>query len=138
MQHQHERDLARGVRLFERRSEAYEALLRQLQVWWERVLDTEPMMRVAGTPDPPEAPTPDEWRPMYVRLRTFGSPEVADLYDEFGQRLQQFFLQAGLLRSAIDRRQAHEPWLETQKAREEVKDTLERLQRRVSKELSSL
>jgi hypothetical protein len=141
MLHAHERDLARSARLFERRSEAYHALLGLLQVYWERILDTEPMIRVAGAPDPPEAPGSDDWRPMYVRLRTFGSPEVTALYEEFAARVQAFFLQAGLLRSVMDRRgrtEEREPWQETQEAREAVKDTFDRLQRVVSEELASL
>jgi hypothetical protein len=141
LQHEHERDLARGARLFDRRSDVYEAMIDYVQVWWERIADTEPIFRAAGAPDPPEAPGPDEWRPMYVRLRTFGSPEVTALYEEFSQRTQDFFIQAGLLRAAMNQRgsrQEPEPWEETQDARVRVKDTFDRLQRRVSEELASL
>jgi hypothetical protein len=141
LQHEHERGLARGARLFDHRAAVYEAMLGFLQAWWERIIDTEPIMRVAGTPDPPEAPGPDDWRPMYVRLRTFGSPEVAALYEEFTRRAQHFFIQAGLLRAAMNQRGLRnepEPWQETQDARERVKGTFDRLQLRVSEELASL
>ena len=141
LQHEHERDLARGARLFERRSDVYEAMIGYAQVWWERVADTEPIWREAGAPDPPEAPGPDEWRPMHVRLRTVGSPEVAGLYDEFAQRTRAFFIQAGALRRAMNqrgRREEPEPWEETEDARAKVKDTFDRLQLRVSDELASL
>ena len=139
LQHGHERDLARGARLFERRAAAYEAMLGFLQVIWERILDTEPILRLEGTPDPPDQPPPDEWRSMYVRLRTFGSTPVASLYDDFANATHDFFIQVNLLRSTRDQPgQGAMPWQQLQDARERVKEIYDRLEVVVSDELASL
>jgi hypothetical protein len=45
-QHEHERDLASGARLFERRSGVYEAMLGFLQVWVEWINATEPVLKL--------------------------------------------------------------------------------------------
>jgi hypothetical protein len=138
-QHEHERKMAQGERLFDRRAAAYEAMLAFVQVWWERIVDTEPILRLAGTPDPPAPPTPDEWRPMYVRLRTFGSQPVATLYEDFTRGAQAFFAQVGVMQAA--RRQpgtVEEPWRELEAARERVKETYDAMELLVSDELASL
>lgn len=100
LQHEHELSLARGERLFERRAAAYEAMLNFLQIWWERIADTEPIWREAGQPPPSEAPSPGEWRPMYVRLETYGSVPVAALYDQLSVDTRAFFNRAIEVRSA--------------------------------------
>ena len=92
-QHAHERELARGERLFERRASAYETLVNFQQIVWERIVDTEPILRLAGTPDPPAAPEPDDFRAMYVRLATYGTAEVVAIYEEFGTAVRDFFLE---------------------------------------------
>ena len=138
LQHGHERDLARGARLFESRAVAYEAMLGFLQVWWERIIDTEPLLREAGSPDPPEPPSSDEWRAMYVRLKTYGSSEVAALYDEFTVDTRDFFIRANLLRSARDTAQATIPWEGLEAARDKVHATYDRVEVLVSDELASL
>jgi hypothetical protein len=139
LQHGHERDLACGARLFERRAAAYEAMLGFLQVIWERILDTEPILRLAGTPAPPEPPSAEEWRAMYVRLRTFGSAPVARLYEEFTDATRDFFIQVDLFRSARDHpEQGALPWRELRDARNTVKEIYDRLEVLVSDELASL
>ncbi len=131
--------MARGARLFERRAAAYEAMLLFIQVVWERILDTEPWFRRANAPDPPPPPTGDEWRPMYVRMRTVGSQSVARLYQEFASAAQAFFAVAELMQAA--RRQPgqiEEPWRELQAAREKVQAIYDELEVLVSDELASL
>jgi hypothetical protein len=139
LQHEHERDLARGERLFEHRGAAYEAMLGFLQVWWERIADTEPILRLAGAPPPPDAPGPDEWRPMYVRLRTYGSAPVAALYEDFTNATRDFFFEVDHLRSVRDHPgEVPEPWHALQDARNKVRGIYDRLEWLVSDELASL
>jgi hypothetical protein len=61
-QHEHERELARGARLFERRAPVYEEMLKFLAVWRDRVNATEPVWQSDGEPGPPEPPDFEEWR----------------------------------------------------------------------------
>jgi hypothetical protein len=141
LQHEHERELARGQRLFDRRADAYEVMIGQVQVWWERIIDTQPIFREAGAPDPPEVPTPDEWRPMYVRLRAVGSRSVVDLYDDFAQTTRNFFIHARHLQAVLNRRgrtDEREPWEEVENARKQVKEVYDRIQSAVSDELATL
>jgi hypothetical protein len=138
LQHEHARGLARGERLFEVRAAAYEAMLGFLQVWWERILDTLPVLRFGGAPDPPDAPTPDEWRPMYVRLRTVGSVAVAAGYDDFVKATNDFFIQVELFRSAKEAQEAKLPWQDVEDARTKVKGIYDGIELLVSEELASL
>ena len=79
----HERLLASGARLFEKRSSVYEQMVGMLRRWREEVAGTEPsIFSLAGAP-PAEPPSPDEQRALNAELRTFGSKDVADAYDEF-------------------------------------------------------
>jgi hypothetical protein len=138
LQHGHERDLARGARLFERRSVVYEGLLTILQLWMERVEATEPILRMAGEPEPPDPPSPDELRVMNARLRTFGSPAVADAYEAFMDAIRGFWGYVMSLRMTRDQGGANLPWQELQDARAKVREALSKLERLVSDELASL
>lgn len=138
-QHEHERELARGERLLERRAVAYEALVEYLQIWWERIADTEPILRVDGGASPPDPPTPEESRAMNVRLRTYGSRTIADLFSEFTVATLDFFVQARLLRSIRERPgTTPEPWEEVEAARRKVAEIHVRILDAVSDELASL
>jgi hypothetical protein len=75
-QREHERELARGARLFDRRAPVYEEMLKFLNVWRDRVYATERIWESAGDPGPPEPPNFDEWRAMQARLGTYGSAAV--------------------------------------------------------------
>jgi hypothetical protein len=59
----------------------------------DRVEATEPLLRMAGDPEPPDLPPFDEWGLMDARLRTIGSSVVADGYDEFASAAREFFVQ---------------------------------------------
>jgi hypothetical protein len=141
-QQEHERDLARGARLFERRGPVYETMIAFLYPWMERVDATEPFMRYAGEPDPPDPPSTDEWRMMHVRLRTYGSPEVADAYDVFGEAIRSFFFHLPTIRAdrahGTDAAESVRLHKEFEAARVNVRKTLRSLERLVSDELASL
>jgi hypothetical protein len=138
-QHTHERELARGARLFERRADLYERLVGFVHVWWERVAATEPIARWDNDPEPPEPPTIEEWRAMYVQLRTLGSVTVAEAFDEFAEAFRDFTAQVDLLRSTRDQpSKSPAPWHEVQEARQRVRALSERVERLVSEELATL
>jgi hypothetical protein len=139
-QQEHERGLARGARLFERRADVYEEMLRLLYPWMERVDATEPFITFAG--QPPDPPGTDEWRAMHIRLRTYGSREVADAYDVFGEAIRSFFFQVPTLRAVRERgtdpAEAARVGKEFEAARAGVRKALRSLERIVSDELASL
>jgi hypothetical protein len=54
--HAHERELASGARLFDRRGAVYEEMLGLLYLWMERVDRPEPIISFKGEPEPPEPP----------------------------------------------------------------------------------
>lgn len=141
-QQEHERGLARGARLFERRAPVYEEMLRLLYPWMERVDATERMMTFAGDPEPPEPPGAEEWRGMQVRLRTIGSGEVADAYEGFADAIRSFFRLVPTMRAirehGEDAEEAVRVHTELEEARSNVRKTLRSLERLVSDELASL
>ena len=140
-QQEHERDLARGARLFEHRATVYEELLRFMQLAMERVEKTEPLMTFAGESGPPDPPTPEESRVMIARLRTYGSHEVAEAYERFGDAARKFYGFAFSVKTIRDQggtgdlAKAFEALRE---ARDDVRDALANLERLVSGELASL
>lgn len=91
-QHEHERRLARGERLFDRRAEAYEGLLRQLQRALLTVDRTHPI--VGPKPPPPDPPTDEEWGAMLARVAVLGSEELMDAFELFVSKVNQFHIYA--------------------------------------------
>jgi hypothetical protein len=140
--HLHERELARGARLFERRASVYEEMLKLLYPWMERVYATERFMTFSGEDEPPEPPDKDEWQGMLVRLRTFGSVAVADAFEAFGNAVGDFYSQVPIWRSAReqsdDRDEIRSAFEALEAARTNVRVELGALERLVSQELESL
>lgn len=142
-EHQHQRMLASGARLFERRAPVYEETLKLLYPWMERVDATERFMTLAGDPGPPEPPGREEWRDMQVRLRTNGSLAVGDAYDAFSSAIQRFYDQVHEVRTVKGRDDVEEGrWKAAYKgleeARKDVREKLRDLERLVSDELAAL
>lgn len=137
-QHEHERRLAQGERLFERRASAYEDMLRALHVWLERINLTMPILKLAGDPEPPDPPADDEWRAMQVRLRTYGSPAVADDFDYVIATINDFYNQLTATKVAREQGLPDAPFEKLQAKRETVREALRALERLVSEELATL
>jgi hypothetical protein len=137
-QHQHERALASGARLFEKRAEVYESLLNTLLIWRERVEHELPMMRTGGEPEPPEQPSQDEWRTMSARLGTFGSPMVNLGFVEIIKAINSFFVAASVFTTAREAGERSLPFEQVQAAREVVRSQFDALERLVSDELAGL
>jgi hypothetical protein len=72
----HERLLASGERLFEKRSAVYEKMVGLLRQWSPELVAAAPLMNIVGEQQLPEPPSLDERRALMVKLRTFGSTEV--------------------------------------------------------------
>jgi hypothetical protein len=138
-QQAHERELASGARLFERRAAVYERMMDVLHRWAEQVEATEPILRMAGDPEPPEQPTVEEQRALNTPLRTFGSPAVADAYGTYVQSVLAFFVAATTLRRAREQPgDIEEPWTQVEASRTRARADLATIERLVSEELASL
>jgi hypothetical protein len=88
--HTHERDLARGDRLYARRAPVYEEMIASVHAVMEHVEATEPVMSFGGGPELPPEPSLDDQRAMQAKLRTHGSGAVADALDEFTKHVRTF------------------------------------------------
>lgn len=140
---EHERRLAQGQRLFDLRVAAYESMLNHFQMWWEQIVVTEPIIEVAGQPDPPVQPSVDEWRLMYVRLRTVGSAAVAEKYDDLSRAINSFFGFVFSLRAIRNQRGGETPqfiaaWQAVDDARDRVHALHAEIERLVGEELEAL
>jgi hypothetical protein len=134
----HERLLASGARLFEKRSSVYEQMIGMLRRWLEEVAATEPsIFSLAGAPLA-EPPSPDEQRAMNAKLRTFGSKEVADAYDEFMRSMLEFNAWALQVHTATEIQAAQVPREQLEAARKTVHADLATIERLVSDELATL
>jgi hypothetical protein len=134
----HEQRLARGERLFEKRSAVYEEMIGLLRRWHEQIAATEPsIFSLAGAP-PPEPPSPDEQRALNAKLRTFGSKDVADKYDEFMRSTLEFNAWALQVRTAIEVQAAQVPREQLEAARKTVHADLATIEQLVSDELAQL
>jgi hypothetical protein len=141
LQHEHERELARGARLYERRAPVYEQTLTLLYPWVERVDATERLWKSAAEPEPPELPDPEEWRAMQARLGAHGSPEVSDAYREFSDAISDFFERVNemrMIRQAFAEGDLAESAGRMEDARRNVRGMLRKLERLVSEELAAL
>jgi hypothetical protein len=78
--HRHERELARGARLYERRAQVYESMMRVVQPAMENVEARNPIITFSNTPPPPPEPSLDEQRELQIQLRTHGSKEIGDAF----------------------------------------------------------
>lgn len=141
LQHDHERDLARGARLYERRAPVYQQMLTLLYPWMERVDATDRLWKDANEPEPPEPPSPDEWRAMQAELGTHGSTAVSDGYRAFSEAIQEFFdrvMTMRLIRDGSATGDLAARAREMEDARRSVREALRKLERLVSDELAAL
>jgi hypothetical protein len=137
-QHEHERKLAQGERLFERRASVYEAMIGNVHALMEHVEAREPLTS-SGEPSLPPKPSIAEQRAMQSKLRTIGSAAVADALDRLAKAARNFFVLASTVGTIRDQGGKFEGEIEQMlKAREEARAATLDLERLVSEELSSL
>ena len=138
-QHEHEQRIASGNRLFDRRADAYEAMIGSAHALMEHVEATEPFVTYSGERPLPPEPSPDVQRAMQAKARTIGSQAVADALDLFTQDVRSFFVQAQIVAairaSGVDMGDELE---KTHEARKRARKAMEKLERLVSDELASL
>jgi hypothetical protein len=140
-QREHERELARGARLFDRRAPVYEEMVRFLNVWQDRVEATEPIIEFAGGQATPNPPDFEEWRAMQARLGTYGSVAVAGAYRKYWEAIIAFYKRVDELRMI---RNGHaegslaDAGTRVEEARKNVWETLKTLETLVSEELAAL
>jgi hypothetical protein len=65
--HAHEREVARGDRLYESRGQVYEAMMKSVHAMIEHVEATEPIIGYSGEPDLPPDPTPEQQSRGHLR-----------------------------------------------------------------------
>jgi hypothetical protein len=79
----HERRLASGARLYEKRSALYEDMFGLTRRWRPELVAAAPLMNIlAGELQLPEPPSADEQNAFGEKLGLFGSTEVGQAYDE--------------------------------------------------------
>jgi hypothetical protein len=143
-QQEHERQLARGAHLFERRAAAYEEMLRLAYVWEERVSTAEAAIRAEppnlAAADLPDLPTPEEMLALLARFGTVSSEAVQVAF-------QGFLLRVALFRGEARRAQnvmahgggdAEKELAASQETARKLHTSRHELQRLVSDELTGL
>ena len=109
-----------------------------LRRWLEEFAGTKPsIFSLAGAP-PAEPPSPDEQRALNAELRTFGSKDVADAYDEFMKSMLEFNAWAVQARTAIEVQAAQVPREQLEAARMTVFAHIATIERLVRDELAKL
>jgi hypothetical protein len=141
LQHEHERDLARGGRLYERRALVYEETLTLLYPWMDRVDMTEPVWRSADDPGPPDPPDFVEFRKMQARLGAHGSLAVSDVFRELWELILAFYERVNerrMIRAGHAQGDLAAAGERMEEARRTVRETYRNLERVVSEELARL
>ena len=138
-QHSHERELARGPRLYERRVPVYESMMKVVQPVMEHVEARNPIVTFSSEPPLPPEPSLDEQRSLQIVLRTHGSKEIGDAFQDWFKKVRSFQLEAStfeMIREQGGQLTDELPRMET--AREQAREAADTLARLVSDELASL
>jgi hypothetical protein len=141
-QHAHERELARGTRLYERRAPLYQRMMAIVQPTMEHVEARTPIVRLSVEPPLPPEPEPDEQREMQIELRTHASHEVGQAFHDYVTKVRSFLLNATTYELTREQTgpsdevaRLHEQMETARAAAREAADTLARL---VAEELAAL
>lgn len=73
---EHERQLAREARLWDRTADAYVQMLEMVAVFMVIVDETYPMLGDGGRGDPPSPPESNDVKALMARMAAYGSPET--------------------------------------------------------------
>jgi hypothetical protein len=134
----HERLLASGARLYEKRSALYEDMVGLLRRWSPELMAAAPLMNIAGEQQLPEPPSVDEQRALLVKLRTFGSTEVGDGYDEFVNSMGEFHALKLMLSTTSEIPVSDQDWNNLEVMRSKALADLAKVEQLASGELASL
>jgi hypothetical protein len=137
-QHVHERELARGDRLYERRALVYEQMMGVVATTMEHVERRNPMISFSNEPPLPDEPSVDDQRAMQIKLRTHGSKAVGDAFHDWVQKVRQFQLNATAFEMVRDQRAPFTDEREVMDdARVEAREAADKLARLLADELAS-
>lgn len=139
-QHEHERELARGTRLYDRRAPVYERMMAIVQPGMEHVEARNKVVRFSVEPPLPPEPELEDQRALQIELRTHGSKEVGDAFHDFVQKVFAFQLTATTYETSRDQGGRGDLSGEGQAmedARKEAREAADKLQRLVADELAS-
>ena len=135
--HDHERQLARGERFFDARSAAYQHALKVLYVAQERIDRTYPI--VGPRPEPPEAPSEEEWSDMFVKLAVFGSEKLMQAFEAYSDKSNEFYAYASTYAAIREQKgQLGDTVEQMNRCREEAREALLAIERRIREELAGL
>jgi hypothetical protein len=135
----HERLLASGARLYEKRSAIYEDMLGLLRRWRPELVAAAPLMNIfAGELQLTEPPSVAERNALMLKLRLFGSTEVGDAYDEFVNSMDDFQTLKGTLSTTSAIPASDQDWNNLEALRSKALADLAKVERLASGELASL
>lgn len=138
-QHAHERELARGDRLYDQRVPVYEAMNRVVNRMLEYVEARSPMLTYNVEPDLPPEPTLYEQRELHVKLATYGSTAASHAYVDFVKKVRLFHIHATAYERTKDLPTAlASTGIDMENARTAVRAAAETLQDLASDEAGSL
>jgi hypothetical protein len=137
---QHERDLQRGERLFEKRGAIYVDLFRWADVHLVRVERTNPIITMGPPLQPPDPPPEAELVTMQAQVAVYGSSAVWQLIEEFAQAVRDFFFASSMLEIEQRRQTADttRAWEALTEKRTEVRTLHLKLRLQVQQEIERL
>jgi hypothetical protein len=139
-QHQHERQLKRGDRLFEKRGDLYVQLLTFLDRQLLRVERTNPLMTIGPPQDPPGPEDEEEASRLQAEVGAYGSAEVWKIIMELSDAVRSFFIESSSLDMARSGRREETAvhWQKVQAAREKVRELTDKTRELVQQEIENL
>jgi hypothetical protein len=119
-QHEHERALARDVRLNDEAREAYEQLLRMIYIVEAHIDRTNPIIGPAQ--EPPAMPPESEMRNITARVSVVGSEAIIEAITKLWEAQRDFWIYSQTLDSLREQTGAPpDAWKRVQDAREEFR-----------------
>jgi hypothetical protein len=139
-QHVHERELARGDRLYERRAPTYEAVIGIIQTVMEHVEARSPLARIIPAPDLPTEPSVDDQRAAQIQLRTHGTQEASDAYQDWFRKVRSFQFSATTYENILAQggAQLDDTRTRMEAARNQAREAADNLARLIGDELAGL
>jgi hypothetical protein len=134
---EHERRLARDARLFERRADAYEAMMKYCEMHMQTVESRCPV--IGPGPEAANFPKdPEEKMSLRGSFSTYASPEAYEALESFLNQTLAFYIRADLFENLNEQGlPAGDALKEMNKAREEVRTRFGELQAQIRGELAA-
>lgn len=139
-QHEHERQIRRGDRLFEKRGDLYVCLLGFLDRQLLRVERTNPLMTIGAPQDPPGPEDETESARLQAEVGVYGSAEVWKIILKLSEAVRSFFIESSSLDIARSGQtgETRTHWENVQEARTKVRDLTDETRELVQHEIENL